>query len=188
MRKPWSMWIGLGLPVLWVLAAQPAVSQERSITLAANDVATHASLDGSLGAYYTVVFNVPAAPEGARLDHAVLELYLDVSSKARDGYENDTPVLEVYALTGDFDGALDPGHFDLTTRVTRPLLVGEDKHIVVDVTPIIRSFLAAPSTNHGLVIGSLNGMREGDFTLKSGRLPESGLMRLRVYFEPNRRS
>lgn len=170
--------------VLLVLAVfQPAAGEERTIVLKATDVTRHTTQDATVGAYYTVAFEVPSVPFGAHLEHAVLEFYLDVASKARDEYVNDTPVLEVFALTSDFDGDLEPEEWDLDTRVTRPFLLGERKHVVMDVTPIIRSLLADPSKNHGIVIGSLTGMREGDFDVRTGLLPDTGVMRLRLYFE-----
>jgi hypothetical protein len=184
MRKHWSLWVLAGLSVLCALLTQTAAAQERTVTLTANNVTSHTTTDATLGAYYTVAFEVPSIPEGARLDHAVLEVYLDVASKARDEYVNDTPVLEVFALRNDFDGDLNPANWDAATRATRPLLLGEEKYVVMDVTGIIRSLLVDPSKNHGLVIGSLTGMREGDFTVRTGLFPDSGLLRLRLYFEP----
>lgn len=184
MRKQWRSLALAGLPLLWCLTAGPATAEERAITLTSNDVVTHTTEDEAFGAYYTVEFEVPSLPEGTWLDHAVLELYVDVGSKARDEYVNDTPVLEVFALTSDFDGDFNPAEWDAETRVTRPLLLGEEKHVVMDITPIIRSFLATPSQNHGLVIGSLTGMREGDFTVLTGVFPEGEVMRVMLFYEP----
>ena len=171
--------------MVWLASAQRAVAQEETIVLTANDVTSHASEDAAYGAYYTLNVGLPTIPEGARLDHAVLEFYVDVASKTRDEYVNDTPILEVYALTSAFDGDLNPAEWDTNSTVTRPLLWGEEKHVVMDVTAIIRSFLDNPNRNHGLVIGSLTGMREGDFSVRTGRIPGGGVMRIHVYFEPD---
>jgi hypothetical protein len=171
--------------IVWLSSAQPAVGQEQTIVLTVNDVTSHASEDVAYGAYYTLAFDLPTVPEGARLEHAVLEFYVDVAAKTRDQYVNDTPILEVYAFTSTFDGDLNPAEWDTNSTVTQPLLWGEEKHVVMDVTAIIRSFLDNPNRNHGLVIGSLTGMREGDFSVRTGRIPGGGVMRIHVYFEPD---
>ena len=51
------------------------------------------------------------------------------------------------------------------------MLLGQrTSDLLLDITDIVRSFLADPGSNHGLVVGSLSGSRAGLFTLKEGTI------------------
>jgi len=70
---------------------------------------------------------------------------------------------------------------DTATRAVRAIALGRDRRVLLDITAIVRADLAGRLPNHGLVLGSVTGSREGDFTLVSGRLPGSAVGRVRVY-------
>jgi hypothetical protein len=108
-------------------------------------------------------------------------LYVDVRAKVRDGYLNEAPVLEVYALTQAWAGAVDPQIMDPETRAVRAVALGEGRRVLLDITDIVRDHLAGRVDNHGLVLGSVTGRREGDFQLVSGALPGDSVGRLRLY-------
>jgi hypothetical protein len=45
----------------------------------------------------------------------------------------------------------------------------------------VRAHLDGTIGNNGLIVGSLTGMREGEFAILSGRLPQGAVAQLRVY-------
>jgi hypothetical protein len=115
------------------------------------------------------------------LERAILEVSVDVSAKRRGPYFNPAPVLQVYALAEAYGESFDPEILHADGRVVRPVATGENRRVVLDVTEIVRSHLAGTTENNGLIVGSLTGMREGDFVFVSGRFPEGAVGRLRVY-------
>ncbi len=106
---------------------------------------------------------------------------MDVRAKARDGYVNEAPVLEAFALTQPFAGTLSVENLDTTTRAVSAVALGRSRRVLLDVTGIVRANLTGRMSNYGLVLGSVTGSRDGDFTLVSGRLPDSAVGRLRIY-------
>lgn len=160
------------------------------VRLNANDVTLRTDPDTTVGAYYTVSYSPPAGLNTDNLDRAILELYLDVSAKARDEYVNEAPVFEVYALKEPFVATLDPELLDRDTRSSRPIAAGLGRRVVIDVTSIVRAHLQGTVVNNGIVIGSLTGMREGQFTILSGKLPEGAVGQLLMFrrhqFAPDR--
>jgi hypothetical protein len=55
-----------------------------------------------------------------------------------------------------------------------------------NVAIVTMAELAGQLQNYGVVLGSVTGSREGDFTLVSGHLPGSAVARVRVYGRPSR--
>jgi hypothetical protein len=104
---------------------------------------------------------------------------VDVSSRASEGLQNETPLFEVYALKSAFSGEVDPDQFqeqDLPT--TRPVVVGSGRRVVIDITEAVGCYVADPAGNHGLIVGSLTGARDGLFTIRSGDFGPSTLGRI----------
>jgi hypothetical protein len=115
------------------------------------------------------------------VEKALLEVYVNVDARSREGYLNDTPVLEVFALTEPFGSELDTERLERSTGVARPVALGSDRRVLLDVTRIVRACLGGTRTNYGIVVGSLTGMREGDFEMATGRLPGGVVAQLHVY-------
>jgi hypothetical protein len=165
-----------------VLTGAAATDPRKQVVLIpSSDVMLRTDPDTTVGQYYTVSYSLPEGLTSADLERAILEVYVDVSAKARGEYVNEAPVLEVFALKGPFRRFLDPDALDPKTRAGRPVVAGAGRRVLIDVTGIVRAHLEGTIENHGLVVGSLLGMREGEFTLLSGRLPQGAVGRLRVY-------
>jgi hypothetical protein len=175
----------LTLPYLVSFPSPGAAASEReptrsSVLIRSNDVAVHSDADTALAPYYTVAYALPGGLESTRIERAILELVVDVGAKSRGEYVNEAPVLEVYALTQPFAGSVDLEAIDRATRAVRPVARGESRWVKIDVTRIVRAH-AAGASNYGLLLGSVTGMREGTFTIRSNTFEGDGIARLTVY-------
>ncbi len=155
--------------------------RKQVVSIRSSDVTLRVDPDTTLARYYTMSYTPPEGLASADLDLAILELYVDVSAIARDEYVNEAPVFEVYALNEPFGSSLDREILEEGTRAARPVAAGVARRVVVDVTQIVRAHLQGALQNNGLVVGSLTGMREGQFVILSGRLPDAAVGRLHVY-------
>jgi hypothetical protein len=62
--------------------------------------------------------------------------------------------------------------------------VDVDAFARLDITDIIQPILNGNATNYGLVIGSIGGLRDGKFTLRSDILGNGTVARVRLYLLP----
>lgn len=168
-----------------ILAMAPVARSGRTlIAIRSADVTARADADTSIGRYLTLSYQLPAGVQASQIDHATLEIYLDVRSKSRDGYVNEAPVVEAFALREPFAGTVNLGVLDERTRSRRPVARGHAKRVLLDITGMVRAHLDHTLDNDGIILGSLTGMREGDFRLVSGRLPPPAVARVRIYTTP----
>lgn len=186
------------LTAVLLLGALPAHAEDYVVLFSLADMTTYTPAENdSLGSYYLVQFQLPAAAQGRELDAAILEFYVDADAFARheelyanngpegpDAFVNATPTIEVFAPTGTFTGTLGGNALAADSRATAPIALGEDRRAVVDVTDIIQPILDENATNHGLVIGSITGMRDGKFSLLAGNLGNGIVARLGLYLLP----
>jgi len=91
---------------------------------------------------------------------------MDVSARDGEIVADPAPLLEVFALKRALTGEPTPSDFD-TTRLpmSRPVSLGSDRLVRIEITEFAQRILADPSKNHGLVVGSMTGARSGEFTL-----------------------
>jgi hypothetical protein len=171
----------MALAFVVLTAAVRTDPNKQVIPIRSNDVTLRADPDTTLAAYYTVSYSPPGNLPAADLQRAILELYVDVGAKSREDYVNEAPVLEVYALTEPFSDVLDREDLDQASRVVQPVAAGDGRHVVIDVTRIVRSHLDGRLSNNGLVMGSVTGMREGEFVFVPGRLPGGAVAQVHVY-------
>jgi hypothetical protein len=170
--------------VVWgLLTASTAVvpSEQITVMIHQNDATARAEEDTTVGQYYTVQYTLPQGMTAGQLDRAVLEFYVDVRSKDRDGYVDAAPMLEVFAAAGALQGDVDAEDLDIDTRAGRPVALGDGRLVRIDVTKIVRAHVSGNLTNNGIVIGSMTGMREGDFTIATDRFPGGAVARLNIY-------
>ena len=74
----------------------------------------------------------------------------------------------MYALNKAFSGTINTNDFEPQTLPTiRNVVLGKNRRILVDITDIIKSYIDSPSKNHGLILGSLTGDRDGKFTIRN---------------------
>jgi len=167
---------------LVVLTGAARTQTERELILIrSSDVTARAETDTSIGQYYTLSYQLPTDLPSERLDQAILELDVDVRAKSRDEYVNEAPVLQVYALHEPYTGVVEASSLDTLTYATRPVALGNNRRVLLDITRIVRAHLTGALDNNGLILGSLTGMREGDFSLVSGRLATDAVGQVRIY-------
>ena len=174
----------LALASAWVVLAGAASVQtpgKISIMIRGTDASVHAGEKTTLGQYYTVQYALPDNLASEHVERAMLEVYVDVRAKTREDYINEAPMLEVYAPTEPFAGGVDLKKLDVATRAGRPIALGEKRLVRIDVTRIVRAHASKMLANNGLVIGSLSGMREGDFAIVAGMFPDGAIGRLNIY-------
>jgi hypothetical protein len=173
--------IAMSGAVLGALAAPTHASARQFVLIPPSAASSHTEPDTMVGQYYTISYQLPEGLRARKLDRVLLELYLDVRAKPREDYVNEAPVVEVYALKAASHGSVEPGDLDNATRAGRPVALGSSRRVLVDVTKIVVAQLSGTLQNNGLVVGSMTGEREGDFTLLSNRLPGGAVGRLRIY-------
>ena len=137
-----------------------------TLLVSETNLTTYEAADSNHGDFYILSFSVPA--EAKPVGRVYLEFYVDVEARAVNGYTNDTPVIEVYALKSAFAGTLDPTKFETgVLRMVKNVPIGENRRVVLDITEIAKSYAANSLANYGIVIGSLTGSRDGLFTVRS---------------------
>lgn len=167
----------------WVGTATAIDSYKYVMPLGSSEIEAQTPADESLGNYFTVSVALPQAVTNNSIHRAFLEFYADVSAKPINGFVNTFPVVEVFALSNAFSGSLDPDDFDRTTKTARPVATGEKRRVRLDITRIVKKLAKGPSATQTLVVGSLEGSREGVFTMKTNVLPDGALAQIRFYFE-----
>lgn len=144
------------------------------------------------------VLTLPSLTElsGKNIFAAFLEFYADVSARPETlqvvgadstldtyTYQDEEPVLEIYALAGDYQGAIDleeVRQYPVSLEGVRP---GSGRRIRVDIAPILALFAATPTRNHGLVLGSLSGRRTGIFEIDANGKGSGIVATLTVHYE-----
>ncbi len=181
-----------------IVGAQ-GVATKQVVSIRSDHVTSYPPITEGTGKYYTFEFQVPQIVSLTTLEKAHLELYVDAGSFVRGdfrwldadsvehvGHRTRTPLLEVYALKSAISGALEEGQLEKELVALVPVLVGQNRRVLVDVTPIVRSFIASPTKNHGIVIGSLSGQRQGDFTLREGGFRDGSRAKISLELAPPR--
>lgn len=117
------------------------------------------------GPYYVVNLALPEEVAGKRLDAVLLEFYVDVAPDASLDPEY-TPSIDVYSLTAAAQTDRMPV-FSTNHPSSFPLALGESRRVSVDITNIVKWWIASPSTNYGLVIGSFGGPKVSDLDVRN---------------------
>ena len=86
---------------------------------------------------------------------------------------------------GDVSRGVAAARFDSTVASVRPVKIGNNRHVKLDMTTTVKGWLANPSTNHGIVIGTLTGPPTGNASLKESGLGSGVTIRV-TYFYDNR--
>jgi hypothetical protein len=133
------------------------------------------------GTYYVVNLRVPGEVIGARLDTVLLEFYVDVAADVSVGEEY-TPSLEVYPLTEALREGQRP-RFATDYPSTRTVSIGEGLHVLVDITEIVKHWIATPGSNYGFVVGSFSGPKMGDFDVRNDLLALGKLVRATFFYQ-----
>ena len=153
------------------------------VPLSSEMISAYTAPDSSAGGYYVLTFEVPSSATAVEIKSALLEFYADVSSNAVDGWVNDSPVVELYALKNPYSVDLDLSKVHGQSAAVKPVQVGEARRIVLDVTSIVQAWAKDPELNHGMILGSFRGMKEGVFSIRNDRLGAGELARLTILYE-----
>lgn len=169
------------------------IATECVVSIGSGDVTTYNALEVEGPKYYKLAFQVPEGVDGNALESAVLEFFVDVASVTQGnfhwfdadsvehvGYTAPTPLLEVYALKSPISGSIQDGQLEKSTMACTPVLVGENRRVVIDITSIVRSFVIDSGRNFGIVVGSFTGLREGDFTIKESAFQDGSRARVHI--------
>jgi len=151
--------------------------------LSTADLSTYSHLSAARGSYYTLEFSAPQEVTGKEIYGAFLEFYADVEGVARDTSSVSVPVLEVYALKSAFNGSINPSQFDRSAGVVVNVKPGTSERIVLDVTAAVVRAIKDPTKNHGLILGGLEGYRDGSITVKSSVLGSGQVAKLTIHYD-----
>ncbi|HET6349757.1 MAG TPA: hypothetical protein VFH88_11805 [Candidatus Krumholzibacteria bacterium] len=125
-------------------------------------VTTH---EGARGDSYVVTFDLPADLVGKRLDTVLFDFVVDATPTSEAEAEG-SPFVGVYPLTTAATGSSLQYKTDVPS--VRPIVMGQGQKVQLDVTDVVKGWIANPSSNHGLVIGTPAGLDVAAVTLKSG--------------------
>lgn len=147
-----------GLTLLWTASAYAGIT---TIEVPNSSLLTHQTADSTV-AYYSLAVPIPQGFEG--VVQAWLEIKLDVSHDSMDGFIDPAPILEVFMLAGPVSGQVSESSLASTRLpMSRPVSIGENRLVRVDVTEFIQRVLRHPQDNYGLVFGTVLGSRERHF-------------------------
>ena len=141
-----------------------ARAETTRVDIASTSLTTETSADTSEGRYYTLALTLPPSIRGVR--QAWLEFRADVSVAEIDGFLDPVPVFQVFMLKQSLLGEPTEASFEtMRLPMSRPVAVGLDRQVRIDITEYVSKVLARPSMNHGLVLGSVTGDRRADFQI-----------------------
>lgn len=129
---------------------------------------------GDRGAFYVISLSIPQDVFGNRLDSVFLEFAVEATPLVEDSVTV-TPLVGAYPLlteyaggvVGDGQGRNPEPVFQSIVPSSRPVAAGDNRAVKMDITDVVREWIANPLTNHGLVIGSLIGPEIARVTLKN---------------------
>ncbi len=164
----------LACSLLFVVAwPQRASAGNEVVDLGSGSVTSRTPAAGGLGKFYVVQVSLPPNMEPQDLEEAYLELYVDAASSLDVTYSSGQALIEVYALSGSVGTEITPTKLVTETRTVRNVRLGEDRLVRINIGSAVRYLLNNREANHGLVIGSLTGGRNGLFELRRGKLAAS---------------
>jgi hypothetical protein len=128
---------------------------------------------------YVLGITLPGEIAGKRLDGAFLEFYVDASLLESAEFEH-VPSIDVGALNEAYAGSGEPA----TDRgSSRAVALGSGRRVRVDITDIVKGWIANPESNRGLVVGALTGSRVGSFALRDDVLGGSAVATVTFIFQ-----
>jgi hypothetical protein len=179
MTRIMTFWTAFALALLVSAAAQ---GERITVDVSSNALTTHTSTQQGYGDYYVLDLDLPEGITVATLDGAYLEVILDVDAREVADFRDNTPIFEVYGLSGTLSGEPTPNQFMTTdVPIVRNVALGDNRRVVVEITELVKTYLTTPSAKHGLILGSLTRRRDGLFTVKTGVGGMTGPVRLTFF-------
>lgn len=179
---------GLTTACLLTTLAGAAVAKNVTVSIPMSAIQARS---GERGDFYVVNVAVPDEVVGKRLDTVVVEFAVDVSPLAAEDTLA-TPLVGVYPLTREYtDGVggegsaarVDPAAYEDNVSSARPVVVGQDRVLRFDITDIVKGWMREPTSNHGLVIGSLAGPTVGSMYLMDDARGSGAALRVTFFYQ-----
>jgi hypothetical protein len=166
--------------VICCLAAGAVSATETVIALSASEIAVVEEEGSAVATGPRVAsFALPAGITGVR--QAWLELRVDVTATEVSGFRDPAPLFEVYALNTDVTGAIQPKMFrEMQVPMSRPVAVGENRLVRIDITEFVRAILEEPEANHGLTFGAVTADTRGLFAVRVDGFGQGTAARVRI--------
>jgi len=161
------------------LAYGSADAKRVTVDLTTSHLRTAAVMDQS---GYVLDVVIPEVLQGKELFGAYLELYVDADAVEVANQVNESPRLDIYALSSAVEETVGEQAVGTPALGVPNVVLGENRKVVRDISEIVRNYLSTPSSNHGLVIGSLSGSRDGRFTIASDVLGQGTVARLIFHY------
>lgn len=153
--------------ILLVIGAHETYGGERVIHLGSSDVRELSPGDSTSARSYVITLPIPSGIEHGRLHAAVLEFYADVFGANTEAYQAESALIEVYGVDGNVTGELDSEQIRRPSAMTRNVVVGENRRVLVDITEFLRYNLYSKVTTHSLLVGFVQS-RDGVFRIREG--------------------
>ena len=139
-----------------------------------------ATITDERGTYFFVACDLPPDLAGKRLDSAFLEVVIDVAP----GSNEDEAVpydIGVFPLMERFVGT----NPIFESGVSSPRLIppGDNRRALVDITRIVRRWIADPAGNYGLVLGALTGPKPDGVSIKDSVLDPDTAVRVTFFYQ-----
>jgi hypothetical protein len=177
MKRTWL----IPLAVLCALSLQTHEAASSSLTVPVTSSALSTYLSETQPAYVLSV-SIPDEISGKRLDTALLEFYVDAALLESADIDH-SPSIDVRALSAAYSGTGEPQFSVESGGASRPVQVGEQRRVVVDITSIVKGWIESPQSNHGLVIGSLRGSKAGDFSVRNDVLGGGNVATVTFFYQ-----
>ncbi len=164
-----------------VLVAQ-ALAESTIVTIPIGNVTAR---DSARGSFYAVTLDLPKEVTTNNLDRVQVEFAADVD-RSSAGETVATAMVGLFPLTetlGDARLGLAAAQYDSAAASVRPVKMGQNRLVKLDVTETVRGWLAEPSSNHGIVIGTLTGPAVGTVSLRDSSLAPSTALRVTYYYK-----
>jgi len=171
----------LSLGLLLVTLSVPAGAARTDVIVPSASLSSHSSGVSGIGDFFSLSVTPPSVLIAASIHRAYLEIRVDVTAVSIDGHANRAPMIYLFPLKSTFSGTLDANQFD-TVRApfARNVAVGENRRVVFDVTELVKHWAANPAENHGVLIGGLDGHRDGVYSIKSGIFGASSVAKVTI--------
>lgn len=158
--------------------SEPASSKSITSTVDASVAQTRVQLDR--GGWYVFPIEVPADIVGKRLDTVLLEFRIDVTLDESENADM-TPVIAAYPLEERLSERSPV--FATSFPSARNVKPGNDQAVLVDITDIVRRWIADPSSNHGVVVGSFTGPKLNGLELENGWAGPGKIARVTFFYQ-----
>jgi hypothetical protein len=151
--------------IMVIIGVGRAYGGERVILLDSSDVRATSPRDSTSAQSYVITFAIPERMGCGWVHRAVLELYADVAGYDTDAYQSESVLVEVYGISGPVDGEFEPEQLQRPSAMTRNVVVGANRRVLVDITEFMRYNILQEISTPSLVVGFVRA-RDGVFRIR----------------------